>query len=135
MLGAQKAMSAFTPLHAVHPDGGLVAMTVCTIQRIMKPVVRPLEGIATATAEDGSDGVRVCPANDLALDLRSVEMHESGCSLFQACCSFELLPARYAQVLGLMRVALGQPKGSCVHRQILVVAATDHHNAAPSCRG
>ena len=57
-LGAQKAASAITPLHAVHPQGGLVPMTVCTIQRVMKPVVRPPEGPAEA-AGIGDDALRV----------------------------------------------------------------------------
>ena len=52
-LGAQKAASAFTPLHAVNPQGGLVPMTVVTIQRVMQPVLR-----AASAADEAAPGPR-----------------------------------------------------------------------------
>ena len=37
-LGRQKLQSGITPLHAVHSLGGMVPLTIVTVQRIMKPV-------------------------------------------------------------------------------------------------
>ena len=64
-LGALKPMSSVTPLHAVHALGGVVPLTVVTLQRVMKP--------SAVRSTGGGDGP-ASNAEELQVSTRSVTL-------------------------------------------------------------